>query len=100
MSQESQAMIFLLVTVAAFAAGFINAVAGGGSFLTFPALIAAGLPAIDANASNTVAHFPAQLTTGFAARDGLGRAYPTDRFQPHRPVAHFFRDAHICGRQF
>jgi hypothetical protein len=39
-----QTMIFVLVALAALAAGFINAVAGGGSFLTFPALIAAGLP--------------------------------------------------------
>jgi uncharacterized membrane protein YfcA len=68
------AMIFGLVALAAFAAGFINAVAGGGSFLTFPALIAAGLPPIDANASNTVALFPGQIATGFAARSGLARA--------------------------
>jgi uncharacterized membrane protein YfcA len=74
MPQERRAMLVPLVTLAAFGAGFINAVAGGGSFLTFPALIAAGLPAIDANASNTVALFPAQITTGFAARDGLRRA--------------------------
>jgi uncharacterized protein len=64
-------MMFALVEFAAFAAGFINAVAGGGSFLTFPALIAAGVPAIEANASNTVALFPAQIVTSFAARDGL-----------------------------
>jgi uncharacterized protein len=64
-------MMFSLVALAAFAAGFINAVAGGGSFLTFPALIAAGLPPIDANASNTVALFPSQIATSFAARSGL-----------------------------
>jgi uncharacterized membrane protein YfcA len=57
-------MIFVLVALAAFAAGFVNAVAGGGSFLTFPALIAAGLPPIDANASSTVALFPGQIATG------------------------------------
>ncbi len=67
-------MMFVLVMVAAFAAGFINAIAGGGSFLTFPALIAAGLPAVEANASNTVALFPAQFATSFAARDGLRKA--------------------------
>ncbi len=67
-------MIFLIVALAAFAAGFINAVAGGGSFLTFPALIAAGLPPVDANASNTVALFPGQIATGYAARDGLRAA--------------------------
>jgi uncharacterized membrane protein YfcA len=72
-------MIFVIVTLAAFAAGFMNAVAGGGSFLTFPALIAAGLPAIDANASNTVALFPGQIVTGFAARDGLKAAAADNR---------------------
>jgi uncharacterized protein len=77
--QETQAMVFLLVTLAAFGAGFINAVAGGGSFLTFPALIAAGLPAIDANASNTVALFPGQIATCFAARDGLAKASADSR---------------------
>jgi uncharacterized protein len=66
-------MIFL-VALAAFGAGFVNAVAGGGSFLTFPALIAAGLPAIDANASNTVALFPGQIATGLAARNALRKA--------------------------
>lgn len=64
-------MMLLLVGLAAFAAGFINALAGGGSFLTFPALIAAGLPAIAANASSTVALYPGQIATAFLARDGL-----------------------------
>jgi hypothetical protein len=72
-------MIFVLVALAAFAAGFINAVAGGGSFLTFPALIAAGLPPIDANASSTVALFPGQIATGYAARDGLAAASADSR---------------------
>lgn len=66
--------IFALVALAAFGAGFINAVAGGGSFLTFPALVAAGLPSIEANASSTVALFPGQIATGYAARDGLAAA--------------------------
>ena len=39
-------------------AGAINALAGGGSILTFPALIAAGLPPLTANVTNTVALFP------------------------------------------
>ena len=63
-----------LVALASFAAGFINALAGGGSFLTLPALIAAGVPPIAANASSTVALFPGQITTGFAARDGIRAA--------------------------
>jgi uncharacterized protein len=64
-------LILGLLTIAAFAAGFINAVAGGGSFLTFPALIAAGLPPIHANASSTVALFPGQIATAYAVRSGL-----------------------------
>ena len=72
-------MVFAIVALAAFAAGFINAFAGGGSFLTFPALIAAGLPPIDANASNTVALFPGQIATGYAARDGLVAASADSR---------------------
>jgi len=72
-------MIVVLVILAAFAAGFINAIAGGGSFLTFPALIAAGLPPIDANASSTVALFPGQIATGYAARDGLQAAFRDKR---------------------
>jgi uncharacterized protein len=63
-----------LVAIASFAAGFINALAGGGSFLTLPALIAAGVPPIAANASSTVALFPGQITTGFSARDGIKAA--------------------------
>ena len=63
-----------LVALASFTAGFINALAGGGSFLTLPALIAAGVPPIAANASSTVALFPGQMTTGFSARDGIRAA--------------------------
>ncbi len=64
-------MQLLLILCAGFGAGFINALAGGGSFLTFPALLAAGLPAIDANATSTVALFPAQVATTYAYRHTL-----------------------------
>lgn len=47
-----QLQSFLLTAGAAFAAGAINSVAGGGSFLSFPALILAGVPPIPANATN------------------------------------------------
>lgn len=46
-------------------AGMINSVAGGGSFLTFPALIYAGLPPIAANASSTVALLPGALVSTY-----------------------------------
>ena len=66
-------MIFVLIALAGFAAGLMNVLAGGGSFVTLPALIAAGLTALGANASSTVALFPAQAMTGFMARKDLMR---------------------------
>jgi uncharacterized membrane protein YfcA len=53
--------------VAAFAAGVLNAVAGGGSFLTFPALVFTGVPPIVANATSALAVSPgyAGSTLGF-----------------------------------
>jgi uncharacterized membrane protein YfcA len=50
-----------LAAVAAFLAGFINSVAGGGTLITFPTLMALGLPAVTANATNTVAIWPGSL---------------------------------------
>ena len=45
----------LLLGSAGFAAGALNAIAGGGSFLTLPALLVAGLPPIVANATSALA---------------------------------------------
>ncbi len=56
------------MAAAAFVAGVQNALAGGGSFLTFPALLLTGLDPRAANITSTVALFPGQLTTGFAGR--------------------------------
>lgn len=50
-----QAPEFALPAAAAFAAGMMNSVAGGGSFLSFPALVFAGVPPITANATNNAA---------------------------------------------
>jgi uncharacterized membrane protein YfcA len=49
---------FLLVGLAAVAAGAINALAGGGTLLTFPLLLAVGVPPVAANVTNTVALCP------------------------------------------
>ncbi|RRA48025.1 sulfite exporter TauE/SafE family protein [Acidipila sp. EB88] len=48
---------------ASLIAGLLNAVAGGGSFLSFPALLNMGVPPIQANATNTVALWPGQFTS-------------------------------------
>ncbi|PYR65512.1 MAG: hypothetical protein DMG20_14555 [Acidobacteria bacterium] len=53
---------------AALAAGLMNSVAGGGSFLTFPALVFTGVPSIIANATSTVALFPGVLASAWAYR--------------------------------
>ncbi len=48
----------LLILVAAFGAGAVNAVAGGGSLISFPALLAVGLPPVAANVTNSIAVWP------------------------------------------
>ncbi len=58
----------LLLFVAGLWAGTQNALAGGGSFITLPALIAAGLDPKLANITSTMALFPGQITTGLAGR--------------------------------
>jgi uncharacterized membrane protein YfcA len=65
-----------LLASTAFAAGVINSVAGGGTFLTFPALTFAGVPLIAANATSTAAVCPGALASAFAYRQDfkdLGR---------------------------
>jgi uncharacterized membrane protein YfcA len=58
----------LLLIAASFGAGVMNAMAGGGTLLTFPALIFAGHPAIVANATSTVALWPGALASMFGYR--------------------------------
>ena len=63
--RAGDATVTLTHLLATFAAGFgggtLNAIAGGGTLLTFPALIALGLTAKDANMTSTVALWPASL---------------------------------------
>ncbi len=61
----------LLLVAAGFAAGGMNALAGGGTFFSFPALLAIGLPPVTANATNAVALWPASLAGAWAARASL-----------------------------
>ena len=58
----------LLLLAAAFGAGVMNAMAGGGTILTFPSLIFLGLPAIAANATSTVALLPGAVASLFGYR--------------------------------
>lgn len=62
---------WLWLTVAAFLGGLLNAVAGGGSFLLFPAMLSMNMLPIQANATNTVALWPGQLTSIAAYREDV-----------------------------
>ena len=68
---------FLALAATGFLAGAMNAAAGGGSFVTLPVLVFAGLPALSANVSSTVALWPAALASAVAYRDD---------FKPFGPV--------------
>jgi len=60
-----------MIAGAGLLAGAMNSMVGGGSFVTLPALIAAGLPSVSANVSSTVALYPGGATSAWVYRDGL-----------------------------
>lgn len=60
--------VVLMIAAAGFFAGVQNALAGGGSFITFPALLLAGLNPLAANMTSTIAMFPSQTTSAVAGR--------------------------------
>jgi uncharacterized membrane protein YfcA len=64
-------LALLLLFAAAAIGGALNSVAGGGSFIAFPALLFAGVPAVVANATNSVALWPAGLASAYAYRKDL-----------------------------
>ena len=64
----------IILFFAALWAGTQNALAGGGSFVTLPALMFTGLDARTANIASTLALFPAQVTTGWVGRHAVGGA--------------------------
>jgi len=66
--------VYLLLCATALIAGIQNALAGGGSFITFPALILFGMGVRAANITSTVALFPGQVATGFAGRSQVSGA--------------------------
>lgn len=79
--------VWMLLAASAFAAGAVNAVAGGGSFLTFPALVAAGVPPIAANATSAVALSPGYLGSTWGFRTELAE----------QPRALLLREGMLCA---
>lgn len=66
-----------LLVVAGLAAGAVNAIAGGGSLITFPTLIAIGLPPVAANVTNSIAVCPGYLSSVVGSRaDLVGQGRP------------------------
>lgn len=78
----------LLLASAAFAAGVLNAIAGGGSFLTLPALIFTGVPPIMANATSALAVSPGYLGSTLGFRPEL-RAVPLPRLKREMAISAF-----------
>ena len=68
-----------LLASASFIAGIVNSIAGGGSFLTFPALVFTGVPTIAANATSAVAVFPGYLSGALGFAKAL-KEYPKSKF--------------------
>ena len=62
---------YLLMALAALAAGTVNALAGGGTLITFPVLTALGMPAVTANVTSTVALSPGYLSATLAQSSDL-----------------------------
>jgi hypothetical protein len=65
------AATYALLFFAAAVGGAINSVAGGGSFVAFPALLFAGVPPVAANATNTIALWPGSVASAVAYRREL-----------------------------
>jgi hypothetical protein len=82
----SPADIILLV-VAGLVSGTINAVAGGGTFFSFGALLALGLPPITANATSAVAMVPGYVASAIAYRNELGAVWRVAIRARHRQRA-------------
>jgi uncharacterized membrane protein YfcA len=61
----------VLLVVLGLLAGAVNAIAGGGSLIVFPVLLAVGLPPLPANVTNSVAQWPGYAGSTLSARDDL-----------------------------
>jgi uncharacterized membrane protein YfcA len=65
----------LMLFVAGFLSGVINAVAGGGTFITFGAMTLIGIPPISANATSSIAQFPGYITSTLAYWSDIKRMW-------------------------
>src|SRR4051812_19172225 len=77
-----------MLAAASAVGGALNAVAGGGTFITFPALLLAGVPAVPANATCTFALWPGSLASAYAFRHDIDSP---------RPLLIFLSAASIVG---
>ena len=66
----------VVLILAGFTAGMMNAIAGGGTLVTFPSLIWVGLPSITANATSTVGLLPATLSSTYGYRKKIRSIVP------------------------
>src|SRR5271167_5253163 len=73
MSSISTHWHYVWLVVASLIAGVMNAMAGGGSFISFPSMLSIGVAPVQANATNTVALWPGQLTSVAALHGDLRR---------------------------
>jgi uncharacterized membrane protein YfcA len=80
-----------LLVLAGLAAGTVNAVAGGGSLITFPTLLVVGLPPVPANVTNAIAVFPGYLGSVLGSRQDL------TGLQQQRRVRHLLPTAAVGG---
>jgi uncharacterized membrane protein YfcA len=67
-STQEIALLFCVAVIA----GALNSIAGGGSFISFPMLLFAGMPSVQANATNTVGLWPGTLASTGAYRKAMG----------------------------
>lgn len=79
MTADLTAIEAVVVVLAGFGAGALNAVVGSGSLITFPTLVAVGLPPLTANVSNTVGLVPGAVTSVYGYRRELAGLRPALR---------------------
>lgn len=97
-------MTILLLFVAGLIGGALNSLAGGGSFVVFPALLAAGVPPVIANASNTYAALPGYASGAVGYWKDVVKH--RDRFALYAIIAVIFGYAgaelllHVSDKQF